>query len=108
MAQKKSAKPQKVTLDKILSTVERGFAAVADDVADIKSTMATKEELSAFRTETKDNFRALRSEVADIRRDLDDVKTKIENIYGLPQRNRPRHDVRYCRFSVGLFGRTSA
>jgi hypothetical protein len=62
MAQKKSAKPHKATLDKILSTVERGFtrlegrmergfAAAAEDIgeiktdiADIKSTMPTTKE----------------------------------------------------------------
>jgi chromosome segregation ATPase len=47
MAPKKPTKKRKATLDDILSTVERGFAAVAedivaikDDIADVKSTLA--------------------------------------------------------------------
>jgi hypothetical protein len=50
MAKKKSARPRKATLDTIFSTMERGFAAVAEDVADIKSKMATKEDLTAVET----------------------------------------------------------
>ena len=37
---------KKATLDNILSTLERGFAAVASDITDIKSTMATKADIS--------------------------------------------------------------
>jgi hypothetical protein len=47
MAAKNPNKKRKATLDAILSTVERGFAAVAedivaikDDIADVKSTLA--------------------------------------------------------------------
>ena len=39
---------KKTTLDTILSTVEGGFAAVASDIADIKSTMATKDDVRAI------------------------------------------------------------
>jgi hypothetical protein len=56
MAAKKPTKKRKASLDIILSTVQRGFAdlegkmdrgfaAVADDIADIKSTMATKHDV---------------------------------------------------------------
>ena len=47
MAAKNPTKKRKATLDSILSTVERGFAAVSedivaikDDIADVKSTLA--------------------------------------------------------------------
>jgi hypothetical protein len=40
MTRKKASKPRKATLDKILSTVERGFTAVAEDIADIKCVSA--------------------------------------------------------------------
>jgi uncharacterized Fe-S center protein len=42
MAAKNPNKKPKATLDSVLSTVERGFAAVADDIADIKSKMGDK------------------------------------------------------------------
>jgi len=50
MAAKKTTKNRKATLDSILSTVERGFAAVAEDIADIKTKMATKDDLAAVET----------------------------------------------------------
>jgi hypothetical protein len=71
-----------LAIEKLTKTVERGFAAIADDLNEIKSTMATKEELAAFRLETNENFRAIRTEIADIRRDLDDLRDKVENISG--------------------------
>jgi hypothetical protein len=80
MAQKKSAKPRKATLDKILSTMEsgftrlegrmeRGFAAVAEDIGDIKSTMATKDDLAAAKAELKSDFATLGVQVASIERE---------------------------------------
>jgi gas vesicle protein len=61
MATKTQTKKRKATLDSVLSTVERGFAdlegkmergfaAVAEDITDIKSKMATKEDLAAVET----------------------------------------------------------
>jgi hypothetical protein len=50
MAAKKTTKNRKATLDSILSTVERGFAAVAEDIGDIKNKMATKDNLAAVET----------------------------------------------------------
>jgi hypothetical protein len=47
---KKPTKKRKASLDIILSTVERGFAAVAEDIADIKNKMATKDNLAAVET----------------------------------------------------------
>jgi hypothetical protein len=57
MTRKKAATPRKVTLDKILSTVEHGFTAVAEDIADIKSKMATKEDLAELKAEPKTEAR---------------------------------------------------
>jgi hypothetical protein len=61
MAKKKPKKKSKSTLDSVLSTVtrafaglegkmDRGFAAVADDLADIRAKMATKDDLAAAET----------------------------------------------------------
>jgi hypothetical protein len=57
MAAKTRTKKRKATLDSVLSTVERGFAdlegkmdrgfaAVAEDITDIKSKMATKDDIA--------------------------------------------------------------
>jgi hypothetical protein len=50
MAAKKGTKKRKATLDSVLLTVERGFAAVADDITDIKSKMATKDDIARLDT----------------------------------------------------------
>ena len=44
--------------------------------------MATKDELKEFREETAENFRALRAEVADIRRDVEELKSRADNSAG--------------------------
>jgi hypothetical protein len=40
----------------ILSTVERGFAAVVEDITDIKNKMATKDDLAAIETRLDRRF----------------------------------------------------
>lgn len=66
----------------LTQTVERGFSAVAEDIADIRARMATKEELKAFREETAENFRDLKAEVADIRRAIENLQTRVGNMEG--------------------------
>ena len=58
-------------------------------LAHVVKHMATKDELKEFRDEfkefreeTAENFRALRAEVADIRRDLEEMKSRVANITG--------------------------
>jgi archaellum component FlaC len=81
------------TLDTILSTVERGFVAVASDIGEVKSeigdmkseigkmkfTMATKEDVRTIVTE---EIGPIRSELRLIRDDLDDLSEKFENVSG--------------------------
>src|ERR1017187_4038544 len=78
MAAKTRTKKSKATLDSVLSTVERGFAAVADDIADIKSKMATKDDIANLGGQLTSVERELKS----IRRDLDDLREKVENVSG--------------------------
>jgi septal ring factor EnvC (AmiA/AmiB activator) len=89
MARKKSIKKHKASPDTILSTVERGFAdldrkmdrgfsAIADDIADIKNRMATKEDIAALGTQVVSIERELKS----IRRDLGEIRDKVENVSG--------------------------
>jgi chaperonin cofactor prefoldin len=44
--------------------------------------MATKDDLKEFREETAENFRALRAEVADVRRDVEELKSRADNSAG--------------------------
>jgi chromosome segregation ATPase len=57
--------------------------------------MATKDDLQAFRTETEENFRTLRTEIAEIRRDLDDLREKVENVSGF------RHEIDHALERIG-------
>jgi septal ring factor EnvC (AmiA/AmiB activator) len=76
--QRPGRKKRKATLDSVLSAVERGFAAVADDITDIKSKMATKDDIANLGGQLTSVERELKS----IRRDLDDLREKIENVSG--------------------------
>jgi peptidoglycan hydrolase CwlO-like protein len=82
MAQKKSVRPPTATLAKILSTVDRGFAsadrkftALAEDIADIRITMATKESVH-------DELKPIHSDLKSIRDELDDLQEKFDNVSG--------------------------
>jgi predicted nucleic acid-binding Zn-ribbon protein len=88
MAEKNPNK-REATLDSVLSTVkrgfadlegkmDRGFAAVADDIADIKSKMATKNHIVNLGGQLTGVERELKS----VRRDLDDLREKVENVSG--------------------------
>ena len=88
-AKKKPTKKPKATLDSVLSTVERGFAdleakmdrgfaAVADDITDIKSKMATKDDIANL----GEQLTSVERELKSIRRDLDDLREKVENVSG--------------------------
>jgi hypothetical protein len=98
-AKKKPTKKRKASLDTVLSTVERGFAdverkmergfaAVADDITEIKSTMATKADIADMATKddvraiVRDELSPIRVELKSIRGDLDDLRGKVENIIG--------------------------
>jgi hypothetical protein len=91
MAQKKSANSLKATLDKILSTVkrgfadleirmERGFAAVAEDIADIKSTMVTKAAFNEAVEKLDDRLTAVESKIGGIHNRIDDEALKRTNL----------------------------
>ena len=51
-------------------------------LAHVVKHMATKDELKEFREETAENFRALRAEVADVRRDVEELKSRADNSAG--------------------------
>jgi septation ring formation regulator EzrA len=90
MAGKKPTKKRRASLDIILSTVERGFAklegkmdrgfaAVAEDIADISKTMTTKDDVRAI---VREELKPIRSDLKSIRDELDDLTEKLENVSG--------------------------
>jgi chromosome segregation ATPase len=80
----------------LTETVERGFSAVAEDIAeirkdtaDIRRQMATKDDLAAVRLELKSDIASLGVQVASIERDLKQIRRdlsaltdKVDNIAG--------------------------
>jgi hypothetical protein len=76
----KPTKKRKATLDSVLSTVESGFAAVADDIADIKSKMATKDDIADLRREmaTKDDIKRLDTKLTKFEEKEIDKRLQLE------------------------------
>ena len=65
-----------------MAAKETTLKEVGEMVAYVVEHMATKEELKEFREETAENFRALRAEVADVRRDVEELKSRADNSAG--------------------------
>jgi hypothetical protein len=92
MEAKKPTKKRKASLDTILSTVqrgfadlegkmERGFAAVAEDIADIRSKMATKDDIAAVRKEMQEGFLAVNRRLDQIiQMQLDEHAGRIKKL----------------------------
>ena len=88
---------KKITLGGLANLITDGFAAsdkkfaaLAEDIADIRKDMATKDDVRDIirkevphivREETND----LREELTSVRRDLDGLTEKIDNLAGLPK-----------------------
>ena len=53
-----------------------------EELAELRREMVTKDEFNSFRNETAENFRAIRAELADIRRDLDELRMRVDNMSG--------------------------
>jgi hypothetical protein len=64
-------------IDTLDAHMERGFAAVAEDIADLRT------EFIEFRTETHENFASLRAEIRDIRHRLEALEEAVHNSVGL-------------------------
>src|ERR1700730_2468627 len=72
---------KETTLGEIGEMLERGFKAVADDIADIRRDLATKEDVRAIVREELEPVEArltsIESELRSIRRDLDELREKV-------------------------------
>jgi hypothetical protein len=78
MVAKNPNKKRKATLDSVLSTVERGFAAVADDIADIKSKMATKDDIADVKSTLADHTKILNEHTRDLAVIKNDVTSNLD------------------------------
>ena len=80
----------------LTQTVERGFAAAAEDIADIRARMATKDDIKdmatkddlaavrdELRAEMRDGFASIREELRDIRQRLEALEEAARNSAGL-------------------------
>jgi chromosome segregation ATPase len=77
---------KETTLGELAEMLERGFKAVADDIADIRRDMATKDDVRAIVREELEPVEAritsIESELRSIRRDLDDLREQVKNVSG--------------------------
>jgi hypothetical protein len=78
MAAKTRTKKRKATLDSVLSTVERGFAAVAEDITDIKSKMATKDDIADVKSTLADHTKILNDHTRDLAIIKKDLTTNLD------------------------------
>jgi cell shape-determining protein MreC len=76
MATKKKRPTLDQKLDAVTNIVEKGFAAVASDIADIRENMATKADLAEVRRKLKGDIATLHLQVNSIDAQL--RQTKIE------------------------------
>jgi septal ring factor EnvC (AmiA/AmiB activator) len=73
---------KKTTLKELGEMIERGFAAVASDIADIKSTMATKDDIAAVNKTLDEHTKTLADHTKilnDHTRDLAVIKNDVTN-----------------------------
>ena len=61
-------------------SMERGFAAVADDIADIKSTMVTKTEFNEAVEKLDDRLTAVESKIGGVHNRIDGESLKRANL----------------------------
>jgi septal ring factor EnvC (AmiA/AmiB activator) len=71
-------------------STDKKITALAEDITDIKSTMATKDDIARLDTRLQNVETSLTSIEADlrsIRRDLEDLREKFENVSGFREEN---------------------
>ena len=69
--------------DQLETLIERGFAALASDIADTKTEITNvKVEVAGLREEIHTGFADIRAELKDIRMRLDALELAVRNISG--------------------------
>ena len=77
---------KKITLESLAAIMSKGFAAadknftaLAEDIAEIKTTMATKEDVLAI---VRKEVKPIASELGVIRRDVEKLEEQFKNVLG--------------------------
>src|SRR5208283_5136507 len=81
---------QDARFDRLETLIDKGFSALAQDIADTKSELmetkadvaTIKSDLAEFRIETREAIADVRSELKDIRNRLDALESAVHNISG--------------------------
>ena len=69
--------------DRLEALIERGFAALASDIADNKTEITNlKVEVAGLREETRTGFADIRAELKDIRLRPDALELAVQNVSG--------------------------
>ena len=69
--------------DRLEALIERGFAALASDIADTRTEITgLKVEFAGLREETSAGFADIRAELKDIRQRLDALELAVQNVSG--------------------------
>ncbi len=101
---------QDARFDRLETMIEKGFAALAQDVADTKSEVANvKSDLAEFRIETREAVADIRSELKDIHNRLDALEAAVRNISGYAKEiDHLMERVRAIEKHLGLHQKTAA
>jgi|GEM_PF-2561069 len=69
--------------DRLEALIERGFAALASDIADTRTeTTGLKVDVAGLREETRTGFADIRAELKDIHLRLDALELAVQNVSG--------------------------
>jgi hypothetical protein len=75
--------PYDERFDRLEVLIERGFAALASDIADSRTEITgLKAEVAGHREETRTGFADIRGELKDIRLRLDALELAVQNVSG--------------------------
>jgi len=70
-------------LQTLTKTVDKGFASVAGDIADVKKELSEfRAEMFEFKQETRDELAYIKSEIVDIRKRLSLLEEKVKGHSG--------------------------
>ena len=71
-------------IDALTTIVERGFSAVAEDIAGIKRDMVTKADLADLKVELDAKLEKLatKSDISALSRELESIKQELANVRG--------------------------
>ena len=76
----KRKKQKTTTLNNLAQTIERGFAAVSEDIAAVRRDMATKDDIKNVATKDDIKNMATKHDIAGIMTELSDIKRRLKEL----------------------------